>query len=100
MRIKQALIEEVMSNFDFATVKRVMDFLNLTWPSMNGEEVPDEQRMRNCVRDLIKTLQEDEKYNSAAMEEFVVVYDGDSLSIQFILEKFSSNDAYFPDEEA
>lgn len=96
MRIKQELIDEVMDNFDFKKVEQTMRFLNWTWVN----EVPNEKRLRSCVRDLIKTLQDDENCGFTATGGFVVTFEDGILNIAFILEERAAYESYFSYDEA
>lgn len=93
MRIKQELIDEVMDNFDFGRVVKAMKAMDWEWFNGNGMSVPDEARARTCVRDLIKTLQEDKECNFTATGGFNVSYKEGELNVKFVLDEYSAYEA-------
>lgn len=51
----QEAIDEIMDNFDFERVHKVMDFLNWKWFSADANsEVPDPSELRKSARKQIK----------------------------------------------
>ena len=47
-------IDEVLDNFDFERVEKVMQLLNWTWGSGTNAEVPDIARLRTQARKLLQ----------------------------------------------
>lgn len=47
----QSIIDDIMDNFDFRKVHRVMKYLNWTWASSNG--VPEVFELKDCARRLL-----------------------------------------------
>lgn len=50
-----AMIEEVIDNFDFDTVRKVMFFLNWRWGTEKSGSVPSCGRLVSCARDLLQS---------------------------------------------
>ena len=92
------MLEDIMDNFDFRKVARVMKFLNWKWASLNGEEhVPTETEIRTEARRLIISLIDkvgtDKEIRSVETGGFGVFfneYDGKpDITLRFILEDWN-----------
>lgn len=95
MRNKQ--VEELLDEFDFGKVKKVMDFLEWTYFDTKDTEVSIEE-LRRCARYLlecaVKAPDSDEYYTSTGGFEVTRnMYSGDTqkyLSLKFIVTEWSN----------
>lgn len=78
-------IEEILNEFDFRSVRRVMVLLNWTWASVDG--IPTEKDLRNRARYLLQEVSKS-KYQRNATGGFVAERDDDdgALSLYFYVD--------------
>jgi len=103
-------IDEIMDYFDFAKVRRVMEFLDWGWSDSNGGlEIPSEYQLRKKARSLLQQVAESEEEKSIMCGGFVAERfegkdeeEGDywvSLNLAFWVEDLSFYETYdFIDE--
>ena len=98
---KQEQIDEIMDNFDFNRVARVMDFLDWKW-YMKGYRVPEEPEIRKEVRKYLSNTYDHgegqgRKY-SIVLGGFKYTYDPryTELQLSFKLDNWVS----YPTEES
>lgn len=81
------LIDELIANFDWDKVKKIMEKLDWTW--WGSEETPTYEEMQKCVRDLyssIKDRVEKNEYAFAATGGFKLTFnpeEDNELSLVF-----------------
>jgi len=82
-----AKVIEIIENFDFGKVRKVMDALDWTWINSNG--VPTEGAL------VLKTMQVLEmalrKNTETSTCGFKAKYDGETLSLEFVVEDYFTN---------
>jgi hypothetical protein len=93
---KQEHIDNIMDNFDFNKVAKVMKFLNWQW-AMSPTGVPEEPEIRECCRKYLSStydhaVQQGRKYTMAT-GGFVYRYDPhySELSLVFEVTGWSTN---------
>ena len=87
---QQKLIDDIMDNFNFEKVHKVMKFLNWTWWNLETmkEYVPTIQDIRSSARDRLKTVLL-EKCGYCESGGFVArKYDDDTISLEFKIESW------------
>lgn len=87
---QQELIDDIMDNFNFEKVHKVMDFLNWTWWDLETmkEYAPTIQDIRSCARKKLKRILEE---NHASIESGGFVarkYDDGTISLEFKIESW------------
>jgi hypothetical protein len=98
---KQEQIDEIMDNFDFNKVAKVMDFLDWKW-FLNGYRVPEESEIRKKVRQHLAEAfdcgQGQGRKYTLCTGGFVCSYDPQysELSLTFELDGWAS----YPTEES
>lgn len=84
-------IDDIISKFDFQKCRRVMSVLGLCWAG--SDDAPTLGEMKRCVRDLFNHFPDwNLKVNqSISTGGFILSkdYDGDGLTLRFILEEYS-----------
>ena len=99
MTEKQRLaIDDIMDNFDFHKVHRVMEFMNWQW---RGEGVPSVSEMRKEARRLLLSSMKDSGQAStggflATYEEYEKV--GGVLELKFVIEEWDWDEESGVDE--
>lgn len=98
----QEFIDEIMDEFDFAKVQRVMQFLNWEIHTNEGLKVPDEVELRKNARrllyDVVENLEDGvENYWFSATGPFKVegTKEGgyiDSLRLSFVCESWEAGE--------
>lgn len=89
---KAMKVDEVLSEFDFQKVYRVMEFLDWKW---KGKKPSIYQLMKEAER-LLYTVLNKENVSSAGSGGFMAGIDNEQLYLNFILEESS---AYFEEKE-
>ena len=93
---QQQLIDEILDQFDFQTVKEVMDALNWTWVIGTEALVPDIPELRKQARELLWDLI---RSNSVMIKAggFVVEkdYEG-TLELRFEVSSWNTWDSFPP----
>lgn len=87
---QQELIDDIMDNFNFEKVHKVMTFLNWTWYNLETmkEYIPTIQEIRSSARDRLKTVLL-EKYGYCESGGLVArKYDDDTISLEFKIESW------------
>jgi len=89
MKLYSYQIEQVIKDFDFKSVQKVMKALDWKW--IGSDDIPTVKEMKDTVRGLIQKLQDD----SLAMigtGGFFVVRNGDDFVLSFEIESVDSGD--------
>lgn len=85
----QALIDDVLDQFDFETVRDVMKATNWRWHG--GDSPPDIPCMRRVARGLLRSAVQAHIEPYVHVYEstggFVASYDGYALSLRFVVEE-------------
>jgi len=92
MRIKQALIDEVMDSFNFKKVRKAMQLMDLQWEMEEGIRMPSENEMKDVVICLIDIIQRGLS-NQAMANGFLVTYENNELDVSFILTQYTAYEA-------
>lgn len=82
-------IEEVIENFDFVKVHKVMESLNWTW--VNKNKIPSIKKMKKHVRELYEDCKKNKLdcCSSGGFEVSIWKEDGEEIiNVKFILEEF------------
>jgi hypothetical protein len=82
---EKKIIEEILDNFDFQKVKKVMDALDWVWVSCDG--VPDIYDLRKESRRLLKEVIKTKSYQIGT-GGFVASYYYGELSLEFVVCKW------------
>ena len=92
-------VEEVIENFDFEKVHKVMKMLNWKWDEDNPGElptIPTVEKMKEVVKDLFRSM-EDQIAKSGTWPDctstgtaggFRATIDGDMYTLEFVLEEY------------
>jgi len=88
-------IEEVLENFDFYKVRKVMKFIKMKWPDGEGElKVPSiqelEEQARNLLESSIEQVFKDKEnvgYASSGGFQAICDWNSDCLSLSFNLDE-------------
>jgi len=95
-QITEKMIEEVMSDFDFGKVHRVMVLTKHKWANIDGtEKVPSLYHIMKHAEELLHTCAShyDDKDNfSTSCGGFTATLDEGTLSLQYVLEEETSYD--------
>lgn len=96
---KQKMIDEIMDNFDFAKVARVMSDLDWEWATHNGGmEIPNEPEIRQEARRLLREVAGKDTPAPCSVEcggfkaEKYLDNDTEVLSLSFVAESWDSYD--------
>lgn len=86
-------IEEVIENFDFVKVHKVMESLNWTWANnkKSKNKIPSIKRMKKRVRELYEDCKKSKLdcCSSGGYEVSIWKEDGEEIiNVKFILEEF------------
>lgn len=86
-------IEEVIENFDFVKVHKVMESLNWTWANnkKSKNKIPSIKRMKKRVRELYEDCKKGKVdcCSSGGYEVSIWKEDGEEIiNVKFILEEF------------
>ena len=85
---QQELIDDIMDNFDFEKVHKVMTFLNWKWAMLDGYAIPSISDIRSRARDRLKTVLL-EKYGYCESGGLVArKYDDGTISLEFKIESW------------
>ena len=95
-QIAEKMIEEIMEDFDFEKVHRVMVLTDHKWANMNGtEKVPSIYRIMKNAEELLRTCAShygDKDNFSASSGGFTAGLDDGTLFLQYVLEEKTSYD--------
>lgn len=80
-------IEEVLKNFDFEKVRKVMVFLDWKWHGEGEPEIPSIYRMIERSRELLTNACK-HKHGLAATGGFVARHDDGFFELSFVLESY------------
>lgn len=83
-------ILDVMRNFDFVRVQKVMVFLNWCWRFDDSSRVPTVRELEETAQRLLVSLATDEQLVSAATGGFKAQRVGDVFSLSFVIEESES----------
>ena len=94
---KQEHIDEILDQFDFETVRKVMVALGWTWSSTDGQ-VPDIYNLRKVARDLLQRCAntESKNYFYSTGGFSAEKQDGDTLILEFVVSDWSTWDSFDP----
>lgn len=81
-------INEIMDNFDFRRVYKVMKFLDWAWHLDGKMEVPTESDIRRHARELLERLYQENLY-CVECGGFRATKSNGDLSLSFILEDWT-----------
>lgn len=80
-------IEEVLKNFDFEKVRKVMVLLDWKWHGDGEPEIPSIYRMIELSRNLLKKAGK-RKHGLVATGGFIARHDDGNFELSFVLESF------------
>ena len=86
----QNKIDEILDNFDFVKVHKVMEHLDWKWSTENGVRIPTIQELRVEARGLLKsTIKENISCISTGgfHAEKITDETGTSLALRFVIEE-------------
>ena len=92
------MVTEVLENFDFDRVHRVMKYLDRKWVDGDGYLfVPNHYQLAKKAERLLQDVAQHYgcKWYSCASGGFMANIDGESLTLQFILMEITSFASYF-----
>lgn len=91
-------INEIMDNFDFERVEKVMDCLEWNWGVGHDEHIPDIYEIRRFARQLLADtiiglghLIEDKSFSLGSGGFVAKAYRDGSLSLSFVVEEWDYN---------
>jgi hypothetical protein len=89
--LKQQNLKEVMDNFDFKKVHKVMQILNWTWGSYGKEKVPSITELKKTAKKLLKQAEKN-SYGNVGTGGFHAYYHykGHTFHLEFILARWDS----------
>ena len=97
---KQEHIDEILDQFDFETVRKVMVALDWTWSSTDGNhfQVPEIYNLRKVARDLLQQCAntESKHYFCSTGGFSAEKRDGDTLILEFVVSDWSTWDSFDP----
>jgi hypothetical protein len=77
------LIEDILDEFDFNGVRRVMESLNWRWA--RTDDVPPVAEMRKTARRLLEEMCTNDEMDSLATGGFEVIRRDEGLELRFII---------------
>ncbi len=90
----EKMVAEVMEEFDFDRLHRVMVYLDWKWDIGDGEmTIPSIYRLINKAERLLRDVAQhygDEEFHSCCSGGFMAHLDGETLTLQFILSEMTS----------
>lgn len=91
---KYKLVEEVLGNFDFAKVGRVMRMLDWEWAIFGKHRaMPGIYGLMTEARDMLYQVLEREDESWICCGGFRASWDGESLGLEFILTSYEAYNA-------
>ena len=87
------MISQILGEFDFYKVQRVMELLNWTWTSSQSETgVPEVHELVACANELLKRLEEAPEIQATGTGGFYAYWfkddmNNDRLGLRFVLEE-------------
>jgi len=94
-KLRDAMIKDIMDNFDFDRVHRVMEYLEWEWYSCDG--VPSTYSLIKKAEWLLKEAYA--KNTTIAYGGFMASMENDSLSLSFVLESMTTFAEDYQDED-
>ena len=90
------MVEEIMSNFDFEKVKKIMDYLDWRW--RNDTTTPTIKELRKTALDCLNVVKYKDEYSTCSTGGFCACFepfDGGTIKLSFNLtEDYISEDYY------
>jgi len=92
--ISERMKKEILDNFDFEKVHKVMTLLDWRWYSSAENKVPNIEQMKNMVRSLFKSLEHPD-CDAVSCGGFSLYYDTefaekDSVKLEFSITSYTS----------
>ena len=84
---RQDYVEEILRQFDFKKVHKVMTVLDWTWG--DHERVPTVGELRDCARELLTCCLKQGKGFSCTGGFWAILDEDGELTLQFVLEEWS-----------
>ena len=98
----EQMIAEVMEDFDFEKVHKVMVLLDWKWYIGNDEQaVPSVYRMMKEAERLLRDCAQyygDREFHACGTGGFMASLDNGTLALQFVLTESTSEDIYYKTE--
>ena len=98
----EQMIAQIMEDFDFERVHKVMEFVDWKWMGTDGkEEVPSMYRLMKRAEELLRTCAlhyGKESNHITSTGGFAALLDGETLSLQFHLEEATSYPSEFVED--
>ena len=94
-KLRDAMIKDIMENFDFIKVYKVMEYLKWEWYGCNG--VPSIYLLFNKAEALLKEAYA--KNTTIAYGGFMASMENGSLSLSFVLESMTTFAEDYQDED-
>jgi len=94
---QQQLIDEILDQFDFQKVKKVMDALNWKWSMGTESHVPDIPEIRKKSREMLWVLLHSKDRMIKTGGLVVEKDDDDTLELRFEAEAWNTWDSFSPD---
>lgn len=96
---QQQLIDEILDQFDFEKVKKVMDALNWTWAMGTKAHVPDTPELRKKAREMLWGLVRSRRQSRRIKAGGLVVEKDDdgTLELRFEVTAWNTWDSFPPD---
>lgn len=98
------LKKEILNNFDFEKVHRVMEFLNWTWVTKkNGRKIPSVKKMKKraslLIDEALKSLKKSEVTEYSAETGGFEAYafygeEGLEITLKFVVDEWSTYKGY------
>ena len=94
---QQQLIDEILDQFDFQKVKKVMDAVDWKWAIGKESHVPDIPELRKKARELLWDLVRSKSRMIKAGGLVVEKDDDDILELRFEVTSWDTRDSFPPD---
>ena len=92
---KDKLVEEVLNEFDFAKVYRVMRTLDWEWTIFGKHRaIPEKYGLMTMAMDMLYQVLGHEDENWIRCGGFRASWDGENLGLEFILTSYETNTNY------
>lgn len=97
---KEKHVQEIMDNFDFTKVERVMNHLNWTW--FDSEKPPTISRLKSSAKKLLEDVYDtktpDDQIYSISSGGFKAIKMNNFLDLEFVLSSFDSEHLNYGNE--
>ena len=82
--MKYSAIESILNDFDFEAVHRYMVSRDWNWGIGNSEHIPTIEELRDCVHDLLCTLNNEEDVTAVGTGGFEVCRVDNGAEVKFV----------------